>query len=198
MEAIGRVKHKTLVTSLGYCTEGPYRMLVSEYVDNGNLHHWLRDFPSLVNTLTWNMRLNIISGVARGLAYLHEEVEPKIIHGSIKSSNVLLDHQWSPKISDFDLAKLLGPDWSHVIMEALGYVAPDCHSSSTLTEGNDIYDFGILIMEIVSGKIPLSQGETLSLVANVDPEDSEGCISWWLVMEDSFAEEQKFHMNMLL
>ncbi|XP_019449699.1 PREDICTED: probable serine/threonine-protein kinase At1g01540 [Lupinus angustifolius] len=164
MEAIRHVKHKTLVKLLGCCTEGAYRILVSEYVDNGNLHHWLHDLPGLVSSLTWKIRLNIISGVAKGLAYLHEEVEPKIIHGNIKSRDILLDHHWNPKISDFGLFKLLSPDWSHVIMEALGYVNPDCHSTSTMTEGNDIYSFGILIMEIISGKVPLYHNQSQSLI----------------------------------
>ncbi|CAL0303361.1 unnamed protein product [Lupinus luteus] len=110
MEAIRHVKHKTLVKLLGCCTEGAYRILVSEYVDNGNLHHWLHGFPGPVSSLTWKIRLNIISGVAKG------------------------------------------------------YVNPDCHSTSTLTEGNDIYSFGILIMEIISGKVPLYNNQSQSLI----------------------------------
>ncbi|KAJ1375161.1 Protein kinase domain [Sesbania bispinosa] len=96
------------------------RMSVTEYVDNGNLHYWLHEFPGLVSPLTWTIRLSIIHGVAKGLAYLHEEVEPKILHGNIKSNNILLDHQWNAKISDFGLVKLLSPEWSHIIMETLG------------------------------------------------------------------------------
>ncbi|XP_061337802.1 probable serine/threonine-protein kinase At1g01540 [Gastrolobium bilobum] len=171
IEAIGRVKHKKLVKLLGYCTEGAYRMSVSEYIENGNLHHWLHEFPGQISPLTWTRRLNIIHGVAKGLVYLHEEVEPKILHGRIKSSNILLDHQWNPKISDFGLAKLLNPEWSHIIMEALGYVAPQCHSTSTFTEGDDIYDFGLLIMEILSGRTPLDHSE---------PQDS--IVDWFKSM----------------
>ncbi|KAL2334776.1 hypothetical protein Fmac_015989 [Flemingia macrophylla] len=159
MEEIGRVKHDKLVKLLGYCAEGAYRMSVSEYVENVSLHHWLHEFPEQISPLTWDIRLNIIHGVAKGLAYLHEEVKPKILHGSLKSSNILLDHRWNPKISDFGLVKILSPEWSHIILEALGYVAPDCNSTRTFTEGNDIYDFGILIMEIVSGRIPSNHSQ---------------------------------------
>ncbi|KAK7315122.1 hypothetical protein VNO77_33654 [Canavalia gladiata] len=156
MEAIGSVKHNNLVKLLGYTSEGACRMSISEYVENGNLHHWLHESPGLISPLTWVTRLNIIHGVAKGLAYLHKEVKPKILHGSLKSSNILLDHQLNPKISDFGLAKVLSPAWNHSTMVALGYVDPDCHSTSTITEGDDIYGFGILIMEIVSGRIPLN------------------------------------------
>ncbi|TKY45251.1 serine/threonine-protein kinase [Spatholobus suberectus] len=159
MEAIGRVKNDNLVKLLGYCAEGAYRMSVSEYVENGSLHHWLHEFPVLISPLTWDIRMNIIHGVAKGLAYLHEEVKPKILHGNIKSSKILLDHQWNPKISDFGLVKDFSPEWSHIILEALGYVAPDCHSTSTFTEGDDIYDLGLLIMEIVSGRSPSYQSQ---------------------------------------
>ncbi|KAK7380367.1 hypothetical protein VNO78_32877 [Psophocarpus tetragonolobus] len=154
MEVIGRVKHNNLVKLLGYCSEGAYRISVSEYVENKSLHHWLHELPVQISPLTWDMRLNIIHGVAKGLAYLHEEVTPKILHGNIKSSNILLDDKWNPKISDFGLVKILSPGLSHIILEVEAHVALDCHSSSALTEGNDIYDFGQLIMEIVSGRIP--------------------------------------------
>ncbi|CAJ1952882.1 unnamed protein product [Sphenostylis stenocarpa] len=163
MEAIGRAKHNNLVKLLGYCAEGAYRMSVSEYVAHESLHHWLHEIPEAqITPLTWDIRKNIIHGVAKGLAYLHDEVKPKIIHGSIKSRNILLDHNWNSKISDFGLVKVLSPKRSNVVLEvdALGNETPDCHSSTTLTEGNDIYDFGLLIMEIVSGRIPSYHSQT--------------------------------------
>ncbi|XP_027357246.1 probable serine/threonine-protein kinase At1g01540 [Abrus precatorius] len=155
MEAIGHIKHNNLVKLLGYNSEGACRIFISEYVENGNLHCWLHEFPGQISPLSWDIRLNIIDDVAKGLAYLHEEVKPKILHGTLKSSNILLDRQWNPKISDFGLAKVLSPEWSHINCQALGYVAPDCHSTSTFTEGNDIYGFGLLIMEIIAGRKPL-------------------------------------------
>ncbi|QCD94776.1 somatic embryogenesis receptor kinase 1 [Vigna unguiculata] len=164
MEAIGLAKHNNLVKLLGYCAEGAYRMTVSEYVEHESLHHWLHEFPAQTSPLTWDIRKNIIHSVAEGLVYLHDEVKPKILHGSIKASNILLDHKWNPKISDFGLVEVLSSKRSHIILEveALGSSceAPDCPASSNLTEGNDIYDFGLLIMEIVSGKIPSYHSQT--------------------------------------
>ncbi|XP_057444306.1 probable serine/threonine-protein kinase At1g01540 [Lotus japonicus] len=149
MEEIGHVKHNNLVKLLGYCAEGVYRMSVSEYVDNGNLHYWLHEFPGQVSPLTWTIRSNIIHNVAKGLAYLHEENKPKILPGSIKSSTILLDENWNPNISDYGLAKLLSPESSHIL-----FCTCSSHvSTNTSIEGSDIYGFGVLMMEIISGKI---------------------------------------------
>ncbi|KAL0397925.1 UNVERIFIED_CONTAM: putative serine/threonine-protein kinase [Sesamum calycinum] len=131
VEAIGRVRHKNLVRLLGYCVEGAYRMLVYEYIDNGNLDH---------------------------LAYLHEGLEPKVVHRDIKSSNILLDRNWHPKLSDFGLAKLLNSERSYVttrVMGTFGYVAPEYACTGMLNEKSDIYSFGILIMEIITGRAPV-------------------------------------------
>ncbi|XP_072052239.1 probable serine/threonine-protein kinase At1g01540 [Arachis hypogaea] len=140
VELTARAKHKRLVKLIGYSTNRTCRLLVSEYIENGNLHKWLHEFQGSLSPLTWPIRLHILHAVANGIAYLYEEVEPKIIHGSIKSRNILLDQQWNPKISDFGLFKLQSSNSSH--------------SMSNFTESNDIYDFGILIMEIISGRIP--------------------------------------------
>uniref|UniRef100_A0A2P2LKH4 non-specific serine/threonine protein kinase n=2 Tax=Rhizophora mucronata TaxID=61149 RepID=A0A2P2LKH4_RHIMU len=158
VEAIGRVRHKNLVRLLGYCAEGAHRMLVYEYVDNGNLEQWLHGDVGPCSPLTWEIRMNIIIGTAKGLTYLHEGLEPKVVHRDIKSSNILLDKQWKPKVSDFGLAKLLGSEWSYVttrVMGTFGYVAPEYASTGMLNERSDIYSFGILIMEIISGRNPV-------------------------------------------
>ncbi|XP_010930906.1 probable serine/threonine-protein kinase At1g01540 [Elaeis guineensis] len=158
VEAIGRVRHKNLVRLLGYCAEGAHRMLVYEYVDNGNLEQWLHGDVGPVSPLTWKIRLNIILGTAKGLLYLHEGLEPKVVHRDVKSSNILLDRQWNPKLSDFGLAKLLGSERSYVttrVMGTFGYVAPEYAGTGMLNETSDIYSFGILIMEIISGRKPV-------------------------------------------
>ncbi|XP_010522963.1 PREDICTED: probable serine/threonine-protein kinase At1g01540 isoform X2 [Tarenaya hassleriana] len=166
VEAIGRVRHKNLVRLLGYCVEGAYRMLVYEYLDNGNLEQWLHGDVGDVSPLTWDIRMNIILGIAKGLAYLHEGLEPKVVHRDIKSSNILLDRQWNPKVSDFGLAKLLCSERSYVttrVMGTFGYVAPEYACTGMLNEKSDIYSFGILIMEIITGRNPVDysrpQGE---------------------------------------
>ncbi|KAL5727245.1 hypothetical protein ACHQM5_000462 [Ranunculus cassubicifolius] len=158
VEAIGRVRHKNLVRLLGYCVEGAYRMLVYEYVDNGNLDQWLHGDVGQVSPLTWDIRMNIILGTAKGLAYLHEGLEPKVVHRDVKSSNILLDQQWNAKVSDFGLAKLLSTENSYVttrVMGTYGYVAPEYACTGMLNEKSDIYSFGILMMEIISGRNPV-------------------------------------------
>ncbi|KAL0379487.1 UNVERIFIED_CONTAM: putative serine/threonine-protein kinase [Sesamum angustifolium] len=154
VEAIGRVRHKNLVRLLGYCVEGAYRMLVYEYIDNGNLDQWLHGDVGEISPLTWS------------LAYLHEGLEPKVVHRDIKSSNILLDRNWHPKLSDFGLAKLLNSERSYVttrVMGTFGYVAPEYACTGMLNEKSDIYSFGILIMEIITGRAPVDysrpQGE---------------------------------------
>ncbi|XP_010525978.1 PREDICTED: probable serine/threonine-protein kinase At1g01540 [Tarenaya hassleriana] len=158
VEAIGRVRHKNLVRLLGYCAEGAHRMLVYEYVDNGNLEQWLHGDVGPKSPLTWEIRMNIILGTAKGLTYLHEGLEPKVVHRDIKSSNILLDKLWNPKVSDFGLAKLLNSERSYVttrVMGTFGYVAPEYASTGMLNERSDVYSFGILIMEIISGRNPV-------------------------------------------
>ncbi|CAI0424724.1 unnamed protein product [Linum tenue] len=164
VEAIGRVRHKNLVRLLGYCAEGAHRMLVYEYVDNGNLEQWLHGDVGPCSPLTWEIRMNIITGTAKGLTYLHEGLEPKVVHRDIKSSNILLDKQWNPKVSDFGLAKLLGSESSYVttrVMGTFGYVAPEYASTGMLNERSDVYSFGILLMEVISGRNPKPSSRAL-------------------------------------
>ncbi|KHG20857.1 hypothetical protein F383_26867 [Gossypium arboreum] len=158
VEAIGKVRHKNLVGLVGYCAEGARRMLVYEYVDNGNLEQWLHGDVGPVSPLTWDIRMKIAIGTAKGLAYLHEGLEPKVVHRDVKSSNILLDKKWNPKVSDFGLAKLLGSEASYVttrVMGTFGYVSPEYASTGMLNEGSDVYSFGVLLMEIITGRSPI-------------------------------------------
>ncbi|XVE66963.1 hypothetical protein DITRI_Ditri08aG0121900 [Diplodiscus trichospermus] len=158
VEAIGKVRHKHLVGLVGYCAEGARRMLVYEYVDNGNLEQWLHGDVGPVSPLTWDIRMKIAIGTAKGLAYLHEGLEPKVVHRDVKSSNILLDKKWNPKVSDFGLAKLLGSEASYVttrVMGTFGYVSPEYASTGMLNEGSDVYSFGVLLMEIITGRSPI-------------------------------------------
>ncbi|KAK9066746.1 hypothetical protein SSX86_014069 [Deinandra increscens subsp. villosa] len=171
VEAIGRVRHKNLVRLLGYCAEGAQRILVYEYVNNGNLEQWLHGDVGPISPLTWEIRMNIVLGTAKGLTYLHEGLEPKVVHRDIKSSNILLNRQWHPKVSDFGLAKLLGSEKSYVttrVMGTFGYVAPEYASTGMLNERSDVYSFGILIMEIISGRNPVDYSRPLEEVNLVD------------------------------
>ncbi|KAG4187344.1 hypothetical protein ERO13_A08G085700v2 [Gossypium hirsutum] len=157
-EAIGHVRHKNLVKLLGYCMEQGYRMLVYEYVNNSNLHQWLHGPLGQESPLTWTARMNIIHGIAKGLAYLHEDIEPHIVHQNLKANNILLDHLWNPKISDAALSRLLGPDHTHGTTPSLvklGYAAEEHGSTSRWDKKSDVYSFGILVMELVSGRMPV-------------------------------------------
>ncbi|KAE9616519.1 hypothetical protein Lal_00035146 [Lupinus albus] len=158
VEAIGKVRHKNLVRLVGYCAEGAKRMLVYEYVDNGNLEQWLHGDVGSVSPLTWDIRMRIAINTAKGLAYLHEGLEPKVVHRDIKSSNILLDKNWNAKVSDFGLAKLLGSEKTHVttrVMGTFGYVSPEYASTGMLNERSDVYSFGVLLMEIITGRSPI-------------------------------------------
>ncbi|KGN44350.1 probable receptor-like serine/threonine-protein kinase At4g34500 [Cucumis sativus] len=158
VEAIGKVRHKNLVGLIGYCAEGAQRMLVYEFVDNGNLEQWLHGDVGPVSPLTWEIRMKIALGTAKGLAYLHEGLEPKVVHRDVKSSNILLDRKWNAKVSDFGLAKLLQSEASYVttrVMGTFGYVSPEYASTGMLNEGSDVYSFGVLLMEIITGRSPI-------------------------------------------
>ncbi|CAN6571246.1 unnamed protein product [Malus baccata var. baccata] len=120
VEAIGHVRHKNLVRLLGYCIEGVHRMLVYEYVNNGNLEQWLHGAMCQHGTLTWEARMKVILGTAKALSYLHEAIEPKVVHRDIKSSNILIDNEFNAKVSDFGLAKLLGSGESHITTRVMG------------------------------------------------------------------------------
>ncbi|XP_019159507.1 PREDICTED: probable receptor-like protein kinase At2g42960 [Ipomoea nil] len=158
VEAIGHVRHKNLVRLLGYCVEGVHRMLVYEYVNNGNLEQWLHGGMRQHGTLTWEARMKILLGTAKALSYLHEAIEPKVVHRDIKSSNILIDSDFNSKVSDFGLAKLLDSGESHIttrVMGTFGYVAPEYANTGLLNEKSDIYSFGVLLLEAITGRDPV-------------------------------------------
>ncbi|CAN6288945.1 unnamed protein product [Urochloa humidicola] len=158
VQTIGRVRHKNLVSLLGYCSEGACRMLVYQYMENSNLDKWLHHDESETSPLSWDTRMRILLGTAKGLAYLHEGLEPKIVHRDIKSSNILLDRRWNAKVSDFGLAKLLCSERSYVttrVMGTFGYVAPEYAKTGMLNERSDVYSFGVLVMEVITGRTPV-------------------------------------------
>ncbi|VVB03176.1 unnamed protein product [Arabis nemorensis] len=171
VEAIGHVRHKNLVRLLGYCIEGVHRMLVYEYVNSGNLEQWLHGAMRQHGTLTWGARMKIIIGTAQALAYLHEAIEPKVVHRDIKASNILIDDEFNAKLSDFGLAKLLDSGESHIttrVMGTFGYVAPEYANTGLLNEKSDIYSFGVLLLEAVTGRDPVDYGRPANEVNLVE------------------------------
>ncbi|KAL2597875.1 hypothetical protein AAZV13_11G190000 [Glycine max] len=150
---ISNVHHRNLVRLLGCCNKGQERILVYEYMANASLDKFL--FGKRKGSLNWKQRYDIILGTARGLNYLHEEFHVSIIHRDIKSENILLDEQLQPKVSDFGLVKLLPEDQSHLTTRfagTLGYTAPEYALHGQLSEKADIYSYGIVVLEIISGQ----------------------------------------------
>ncbi|KAL8218379.1 hypothetical protein R6Q57_021752 [Mikania cordata] len=150
------LRHSNLVTLIGYCTDGDQRLLVYEYMPLGSLENHLFDLDPDQEPLDWRTRLKIAVGAARGLEYLHCKANPPVIYRDLKSSNILLDHDFKSKLSDFGLAKL-GPvgDNTHVstrVMGTYGYCAPDYAMSGKLTLKSDIYSFGVVLLELITGR----------------------------------------------
>ncbi|RLN23165.1 cysteine-rich receptor-like protein kinase 2 [Panicum miliaceum] len=154
VDLISQVRHKNLVKLLGCSMNGPESLLVYEYYFNKSLDLFLFDTNRRRN-LTWDLRVDIIQGIAEGLSYLHEESETRIIHRDIKASNILLDDKLKPKITDFGLARAFGEDVTHLttgVAGTLGYMAPEYIVHGHLTEKADVFSYGVLVLEIVTGK----------------------------------------------
>ncbi|KAG2640971.1 probable LRR receptor-like serine/threonine-protein kinase At1g56130 isoform X2 [Panicum virgatum] len=151
---ISAVQHRNLVKLHGCCIDSNIHLLVYEYLENGSLDRAL--FGDISLKLDWSTRFEIILGIARGLAYLHEESSIRIVHRDIKASNVLLDADLTPKVSDFGLAKLYDENKSHVsttrIAGTFGYLAPEYAMRGQLTEKADVFAFGVVALEAVSGR----------------------------------------------
>ncbi|KAG6482936.1 hypothetical protein ZIOFF_059575 [Zingiber officinale] len=156
VEIISRVHHRHLVSLVGYCISDNQRLLVYDYVPNGTLESHLHGKGQLV--MEWTTRVKVAAGSARGLAYLHEDCHPRIIHRDIKTSNILLDNNFEAQVSDFGLARLAMDACTHVttrVMGTFGYLAPEYASSGKLTEKSDVFSFGVVLLELITGKKPV-------------------------------------------
>jgi hypothetical protein len=148
VSVICQTHHKNLVRLLGYCDEGEHRLLVYEYMSNGSLASFLFG----ISRPHWNQRVQIAFGIARGLMYLHEECSTQIIHCDIKPQNILLDEYFTPRISDFGLAKLLLADQAGTHTQrrgTVGYFAPEWFSKASISVKVDVYSFGVMLLEII-------------------------------------------------
>ncbi|XP_041010131.1 probably inactive leucine-rich repeat receptor-like protein kinase At3g28040 [Juglans microcarpa x Juglans regia] len=161
---LGKAEHPNLIKLKGYYWAPQTQLLVAEFAPNGSLQSKLHERLPSVPPLSWAQRFKILLGTAKGLAHLHHSFRPPIIHYNIKPSNILLDENHNPKISDFGLARLLTELEKHIIsnrfQSALGYVAPELACQSLrVNEKCDIYGFGVMILEVVTGKRPVEYGE---------------------------------------
>ncbi|XP_024008723.1 probable serine/threonine-protein kinase PBL28 isoform X3 [Eutrema salsugineum] len=164
VDILSRLDHPNLVSLIGYCADGKHRFLVYEYMQNGNLQDHLNGIKEA--KISWPVRLRIALGAAKGLAYLHSSsgVGIPIVHRDFKSTNVLLDSNYNAKISDFGLAKLMpeGKDTCVTarVLGTFGYFDPEYTSTGKLTLQSDIYAFGVVLLELLTGRraVDLTQG----------------------------------------
>ncbi|KAK6148847.1 hypothetical protein DH2020_016372 [Rehmannia glutinosa] len=160
VETISRVHHKHLVSLVGHCISGIQRLLVYEYVPNRTLEFHLHGKGR--PPVNWVTRMKIALGSAKGLAYLHEDCHPKIIHRDIKSSNILLDENFEAKVADFGLARLYSDTDTHVstrVMGTFGYLAPEYALTGKLTDKSDVFSFGVVLLELITGRRPIDKSQ---------------------------------------
>ncbi|OAY31465.1 probable LRR receptor-like serine/threonine-protein kinase At4g30520 [Manihot esculenta] len=161
LEMISLAVHRNLLKLIGYCATPSERLLVYPYMSNGSVASRLRGKPAL----DWNTRKRIAIGTARGLLYLHEQCDPKIIHRDVKAANVLLDDFCEAVVGDFGLAKLLDHADSHVttaVRGTVGHIAPEYLSTGQSSEKTDVFGFGILLIELITGMRALEFGKTVN------------------------------------
>ncbi|KAI3967717.1 hypothetical protein MKX01_039627 [Papaver californicum] len=197
VEILGSIKHNNIVKLMGYMSSKYTKLLVYEYMENGSLDQWLHQRNNGVSnlnerrTLDWQKRLNIAVGVAQGLSYIHHNCSPPIIHRDVKSSNILLDSDFKAKVADFGLAKMIvqpGSFSASIVAGSFGYIAPEYGRTLKVNEKVDVYSFGVILLELVTGREANKGDEDRSLAewaadrflktsvdALLDEEVKEGC-----------------------
>ncbi|XP_052886276.1 LRR receptor-like serine/threonine-protein kinase ERECTA isoform X3 [Gossypium arboreum] len=188
LETIGSIKHRNLVSLQGYSLSPSRNLLFYDYMENGSLWDLLH-VSTKKKVLSWNIRLKIALGAAQGLAYLHHDCSPRIIHRDVKSSNILLDKDLEAHLTDFGIAKSLCISKSHTstyVMGTIGYIDPEYARTSRLTEKSDVYSYGIVLLELLTGRKPvdnesslhhliLSKAATDAVMETIDPEITATC-----------------------
>ena len=178
MNTLGNVKHGNLVPLMGFCMAKKERLLVYKYMENGTLYDQLHDTEPEARSMDWPLRLKIAIGAAKGLAWLHHNCNPRIIHRNISSKCILLDKDFEPKLSDFGLARLMNPIDTHLSTFVngefgdLGYVAPEYPRTLVATPKGDVYSFGVVLLELITGETPTH-------VASA-PENFKGSLVEWI------------------
>lgn len=162
---LGNLRHPNLVAIQGYYWSSTMQLILSDFIPNGNLFHHLHEVRPGNTSLCWGRRFRIALGTAKALAYLHHDCKPQILHFDIKSSNILIDDDFEPRLSDYGLGKLLPMLDSYISSRkfhtAVGYVAPELACQSLrLTEKCDVYSFGVIVLELITGRRPVESSES--------------------------------------
>jgi hypothetical protein len=167
VDVLGRLRHRNIVRLLGYCYNYSNPMLIYEYMPNGSLADALHGKNSFNNLLAdWVTRYNIAVGIAQGLCYLHHDCSPLVIHRDVKSNNILLDSNLDARVADFGVAKLVESNEAmSTIAGSYGYIAPEYAYTLKVDEKSDIYSFGVVLMELLTGKRPVEPefGEAMNI-----------------------------------
>ncbi|XVF81333.1 hypothetical protein PTKIN_Ptkin15bG0147500 [Pterospermum kingtungense] len=178
MATLGNVRHRNLVPLLGFCVAKKERLLVYKYMAKGTLNDTLHLSDDAKEAIEWPLRLKIGIGAAKGFAWLHHSCNPRILHRNISSKCILLDEDYEPKISDFGLARLMNPIDTHLSTFVngefgdLGYVAPEYARTLVATPKGDVYSFGIVLLELVTGERPTHVAKA--------PESFKGSLVEWI------------------
>lgn len=163
MQTLGNHEfHENLVPLLGCCLFGTEKILVYDFMSNGSLEDWLHEKHDGPRRLDWPTRYKIAVGTAKGLKFLHHDCSPVVIHRDMKASNILLDDSFNPRVTDFGLARCLDVEGSHVstvVAGTVGYVPPEYSQSWRATTKGDVYSYGVVLLELITGKRPLSVSE---------------------------------------
>nr|QAS62435.1 LRR receptor-like serine/threonine-protein kinase ERL2 [Sedum alfredii] len=189
LNTVGSIRHRNLVSLHGYALSPFGNMLFYDYMENGSLWDLLHG-PLKKVKLDWDTRLRIAVGASQGLAYLHHDCNPRIIHRDVKSSNILLDENFEAHLSDFGIAKCLPATKTHAstfVLGTIGYIDPEYARTSRLTEKSDVYSFGIVLLELLTGKkavdnsynlhqLILSKADDNTVMETVDPEVMVTCV----------------------
>lgn len=173
VEMLSRLHHRNLVKLIGICTEERTRCLVYELIPNGSVESHLHGADKETAPLDWGARIKVALGAARGLAYLHEDSSPRVIHRDFKSSNILLEHDFTPKVSDFGLARTaMDEENRHIstrVMGTFGYVAPEYAMTGHLLVKSDVYSYGVVLLELLTGRKPVDMSQ---------PPGQENLVAW--------------------
>ncbi|KAH1232172.1 Receptor-like serine/threonine-protein kinase ALE2 [Glycine max] len=173
VEMLSRLHHRNLVKLIGICAEVSFRCLVYELIPNGSVESHLHGVDKENSPLDWSARLKIALGSARGLAYLHEDSSPHVIHRDFKSSNILLENDFTPKVSDFGLARTAADEGNrHIstrVMGTFGYVAPEYAMTGHLLVKSDVYSYGVVLLELLTGRKPVDMSR---------PPGQENLVAW--------------------